>query len=119
MKHFHILSLVVCLVTIGIVSSATAGEKQSASRKAGTQELIGKIVSVDLPNSTIDLEYEFDDQTHQMKTDAFYITDATIIDVATVKSSLKDLKAGSNVLLEYAQMPDGAKVVESLWVKKA
>jgi hypothetical protein len=111
------LLLAVILVTSAAVCADAAQQKSAVNVQS--QELVGKVVGVDLENSTIELEYEFDDQTHQTKTDTFYITDATTIDVASVKSGLNDLKVGTNVLLEYAPMPDGAKVVESVWVKKS
>ena len=97
---------------------STCLNAQAAEKKVQTQEIIGKIISVDSKNSTFNLEYESDDQTHQIQTSTFYVTDITTIDIATAKSALKDLKAGLSALLEYAQMPDGTKVVESIWVKK-
>lgn len=117
MRKVQILVLSVLLVSYIAPFTAAADDKQKSSVRM--QEIVGKIIQVDLQNSTIELEYEFDDQTHQTKSDMFYVTDATTIDVATVKSSLKDLKAGSDILVEFAQMPDGAKVVESVWVKKS
>jgi hypothetical protein len=117
MERFKILALTVILTANIAVFGWAANEKKS-SVNVRSQEIVGKIAGIDLENSTIDLEYELDEQTHQTKTDTFYITDATTIDVATAKSSLNDLKMGTHILVEYAQMPDGAKVVESVWVKK-
>ncbi|GEM_PF-6554988 len=116
MKVFMVGVLTACL-TIGAGSAGFAVEtKEDLSQ---TQEAIGKIVSIDSKNSSFDLEYEADDRTHEIQTSTFYVTDITTIDIATVKSSLNDLKPGLSILLEYAQMPDGTKVVESVWVKKS
>ncbi len=117
MEKIKILLLTVILAAGAVVCSAMAAEKSSAQIRS--QEIVGTIVGVDLENSAIELQYELDNMTRQMKVDTFYITEATTIDVAMVKSTLNDLKIGNSVLLEYAQMPDGAKVVESVWVKKS
>jgi hypothetical protein len=112
--------ILVMILTTSTVSLCVAAEpKQKSSANVHSQEIIGRIVAIDLDKSTLDLEYEIDDQTNEAKKETFFITEATTIDVATVKSGLKDLKVGSSVLLEYAQMPDGAKVAESVWVKKS
>jgi hypothetical protein len=116
MNKANVFLLSVILATGTLVYSAAAAETAEQIR---SQEIVGTIVGVDLENSAIELQYELDEMTRQMKVDTFYITDATMIDVAMVKSTLNDLKIGNSVLLEYAQMPDGAKVVESVWVKKS
>ncbi len=110
--------VLVAILTVGLgVLSVGADEQKFANIRS--QEIVGKIINVDLENSMIELEYVSDVQSHGKQTGTFYITDATMIDVAMVKSTLNDLKIGTNVLLEFAQMPDGAKVVESVWVKKS
>jgi len=119
MKRINVLVLTVILATCAAGLSVSADEAPTASANVLVQELVGKILQVDIENSTIELEYEIDEQTHQMQTETFYVTDATTIDVANTKSGLKDLKVGAHILLEYAQMPDGAKVVESVWVKES
>jgi hypothetical protein len=118
MKTAGILVLAVMLaVTPALVGGAADEKKELLNIRS--QEVIGKIVGINLENSTIELEYESDEQAQKKQVDTFYITEATTIDVATVKSTIKDLTVGANILLEYAQMPDGAKVVESVWVKKS
>ena len=118
MRFFIVGVSAICL-TIAIILSGFAQEAKEKSSQAQTREAIGRIVSVDPKNSSFDLQYEAGEQTHNMQISTFYVTDITTIDIATVKSSLNDLKPGFSVLLEYAQMPDGTKVVESVWVKKS
>ena len=96
-----------------------AAEAKETSSQVQTQEMIGMIVSVDVKNSSFDLQYESDGPNHEMQTTTFYVTDITTIDIMMAKGALKDLKQGQSVLLEFAQMPDGTKVVDSIWVKKS
>lgn len=119
MYKLKILVLAMCFSAITVSSIAELENNKKSLANIQSQEMIATIVSVDLQNATMDLQYEFDDQTRQTKIDAFYVTDATIIDISAVKSGLKDLKVGMNIFVEYAQMSDGAKVVESVWVKKS
>lgn len=84
-----------------------------------TQQLVGKVVSVNEGELSFDLEYAFEDATGDIKVSTFYVTDITTIDIAMTQGSLRDLKPGSNVLVEYALMPDGVRVVESVWVKNS
>ena len=107
--------MAVCFLT----SVSFAAETKDKGSQVQTQEITGKIVSVDVKNSSFDLEYEMDEQKHGIQTTTFYVTDITTIDIMMTKGTLNDLKEGQNVLLEYAQMPDGTKVVDSVWVKKS
>lgn len=118
MKFFVAGVLTVCL-TVGANSIGFTADAKEELSQVQTQEVIGKIVSVDPQNFSFDLEYEADERAQEVQTSTFYVTDITSIDIATVKSALTDLKPGLSVLLEYAQMPDGTKVVESVWVKKS
>lgn len=84
-----------------------------------TQQLVGKVVSVNEGELSFDLEYAFEDATGEIKVSTFYVTDITTIDIAMTQGTLGDLKPGLNVLVEYALMPDGVRVVESVWVKSS
>lgn len=83
-----------------------------------TQELVGTIVSIDQEASSFDLEFEKDDPSRQKGVLTFFVTDISTIDIAMAQGSLEDLKPGLKVLVEFAPMPDGTNVVESVWVKK-
>jgi len=84
-----------------------------------TQELVGNVVSVNQEASSFDLEYERDDSSHQKQIATFFVTDISTIDIAMSQGNLSDLKPGLKVLVEFAPMPDGTNVVESVWVKKS
>lgn len=84
-----------------------------------TQELVGNVVSVNQEASSFDLEYEKDDPAHQKQVTTFFVTDISTIDIAMSQGNLSDLKPGLKVLVEFAPMPDGTNVVESVWVKKS
>ena len=115
-------SLIGFTLTVALLFSlnlcAFSAEK-SSPRKILTETIIGKISAINMDESSIDVQYVADDMTKEMKTSTFYITEATVIDIATAKSSINDLKAGTNILLDYAIMPDGERVAESIWVKKS
>lgn len=112
--------LMVSLIAVCLMAGTSfATEAKEKSSQVQTQEIVGTIVSVDPQNSSFDLAYEADDQTHEKQTTTFYVTDITTIDIMMAKGTLNDLKEGQNVLLEFAQMPDGTKVVDSIWVKKS
>lgn len=84
-----------------------------------TQQLVGKIVSVNEKEMSFELEYALEDASGDKKISEFYVTDITTIDIAMTQAALSDLSPGMNVLVEYALMPDGARVVESIWVKNS
>jgi hypothetical protein len=102
----------------GIGPGLFAAQKNEET-EVRTQELVGNVVAVNLEASSFDLEYENDDPSHQKQVATFFITDISTIDIAMSQGNLSDLKPGLKVLVEFAPMPDGTNVVESVWVKKS
>lgn len=82
-----------------------------------TQQLVGKIVSINERDMSFQMEYDLVDSSEEKKVSSFYVTDITTIDIAMTQAALSDLTPGMNVLVEFALMPDGTRVVESVWVK--
>ena len=109
--------LAVFLLT-GIGPGLFAAQKNEEP-EVQTQELVGNIVSVNQEASSFDLEYEQDDPSRQKQVVTFFVTDISTIDIAMSQGNLNDLKPGLKVLVEFAPMPDGTNVVESVWVKKS
>ncbi|MBL8013797.1 MAG: hypothetical protein JNN05_08125 [Candidatus Omnitrophica bacterium] len=117
MRNFCALIIVVSLFIRGVCSSLpNASAAQEADVK--TQEIVGTILSQNPESSSFDLEYETEEIPQQKHTLTFFVTDISTIDIAMSQGTLADLKPGLRVLVEFAPMPDGTNVVESVWVKK-
>lgn len=116
-RLFRLMVFTVFLLT-GIGHGVFAAQKNK-ELEVQTQELVGNIVSVDQKKSSFDLEYERDDPSSSKQVATFFVTDISTIDIAMSQGNLSDLKPGSKVLVEFALMPDGTNVVESVWVKKS
>lgn len=114
-------SVLVVLIMMAVLPFSAAARSATYTQEIDvqTQQLVGKIVSIRESDQSFDLEYFFEDGAGDKKTDTFYVTDITTIDIAMTQAALSDLKPGLNVLVEFAQMPDGTRVVESVWVKSS
>ena len=112
------LLIFVALVVFGSIGVDVFAAQVKEEQDIQTQELVGTIVSVNQEALSFDVEYTLDDPSHDKKVSTFFVTDITTIDIAMSQANLNDLKPGFNVLVEYAPMPDGTKIVESVWVKK-
>ena len=109
----------VTLLVFGAIQARVDAAQSKEEQNIQTQELIGKIISVNQEALSFDMEYALDDPSHEKKISTFFVTDITTIDIAMSQANLSDLKSGMNVLVEYAPMPDGTKIVDSVWVKKS
>jgi hypothetical protein len=114
------LKIFICafLLTFGTAGINVLTAQAKDEPDVQPMQQVGTIVSVDPQALTFEMEYETDDPTRERKTSTFFVTDITTIDIAMTQGSLNDLQAGANVLVEYAPMPDGTRVVESVWVKE-
>ena len=114
------LRLFVCLVLLVFGTAGIHALTVQAKDEVDVQPLqqVGTIVSVDPEGLSFNMEYETDDPTRERKTSTFFVTDITTIDIAMSQGTLSDLQPGFNALVEYAPMPDGTRVVESIWVKE-
>ena len=109
----------VTLLVFGAIQARVDAAQSKEEQDIQAQELIGKIISVNQEALSFDMEYALDDPSHEKKISTFFVTDITTIDIAMSQANLSDLKSGMNVLVEYAPMPDGTKIVDSVWVKKS
>ena len=100
------------------LSYLPAGTASAEDVDVKTQEIVGNIVSANQDASSFDLEFATDENPGQKQVSTFFVTDITTIDIAMAQGTLADLKPGLKVLVEFASMPDGTNVVESVWVKK-
>lgn len=114
------LKLLMCAVLLAFGTAGFHALTVQAKDAPEVQPIqqVGTIVSVDPQALSFDMEYETDDPTREKKIATFFVTDITTIDIAMTQGALTDLQPGYNVLVEYAPMPDGTRVVESVWVKK-
>ncbi len=117
MRRFVLSMVLMSFICLGMTSDMNLSFAQEVDVQ--TQQLVGKIVSVNANDMSFELEYATEDGSGEKKISAFYVTDITTIDIAMTQAALEDLSPGMNVLVEYALMPDGARVVESVWVKNS
>ncbi len=117
MKSLFVWVVISFLAVSGVIlnnNAFCASEEEDLK----SQEIVGRVLSVNQEASSFDLEYSADDPAQQKQISTFYITDISTIDIAMAQGSLADLTPGLKVLVEYASMSDGTNVVESVWVKK-
>ena len=113
--RFFLCAVLLAFGTAGVYASTAQAKDESDVQPL---QQVGTIVSVDPEALSFNMEYEADDPTRERKTSTFFVTDITTIDIAMSQGTLSDLQPGFNVLVEYAPMPDGTRVVESIWVKE-
>lgn len=117
MQNFRAWIFILSILVQGVfISCHDVSAAEEADVK--TQEVVGTVLSTNQKSSSFDLEYEAEEAPRQKHTMTFFVTDISTIDIAMTQGTLADLKPGLRVLVEFAPMPDGTNVVESVWVKK-
>ncbi|MFH2137274.1 MAG: hypothetical protein ABII88_02050 [Candidatus Omnitrophota bacterium] len=91
----------------------SAEEQMIESTENASMELSGQVVSVDIENQQVVVEYQLED-SEDVTTTVFYLSEATEIYKDGEKVSTSGLKEGDKVVVTYQIDDNGSKVISRL-----
>lgn len=113
MKNISLCLIFTLCFLLSPLDAFSAEEQMIESAENESMELSGQVVSVDIENQQIVLEYQLEDSEY-VTTTVFYLSEVTEIYKDGEMVSISGLKEGDVVVVAYQIDDNGSKVISRL-----